>query len=150
MIKYWPLSQSEPINDENNNEPSKSDDLKAKDKKDEKSDELPMSEVEVLRDQVNRLNNENSFLRDQLKLYQTCRICKDMLEWNEKRVALSCGHIFWFVVFSVFFWKFSIMVMGFTESYASIIVLKSPYLKPLCKQIKMFFTSYIDYCLFKS
>jgi len=88
------VDTSELINDENNNEPSKSDDLKAKDKKDEKSDELPMSEVEVLRDQVNRLNNENSFLRDQLKLYQTCRICKDMLEWNEKRVALSCGHIF--------------------------------------------------------
>ena len=91
------LYKSEPINDENNNVPSKSDDLKAKETKDEKTDDLkPMSEIEVLRDQVNRLNDENSFLRDQLKLYQTCRICKDMLEWHEKRVALSCGHIFWF------------------------------------------------------
>ena len=75
-----------PEHDENNNETSKCDE-------NDKTDET--SEVKKLKDKINSLNNENSFLRDQLKLYQTCRICKDLLEWNEERVALSCGHIFW-------------------------------------------------------
>jgi len=91
--------QELPQQDENNNE--KIVDKKSSTTSKENAKEAVVDDeneddekCKALQEQVKRLNDENLFLRDQLKLYRTCRICKELLEWNEQRVALSCGHIF--------------------------------------------------------